>query len=267
MIQHIVKREMSMDLESVHAFAQARGRRPGWPGIDERLRPATIEDGYRLQDAVHARLAAAGDARVGWKVGSTSAAGQRGFGLQEPVYAGLFASNRSPSLADALSRKLVRPSLECEIAAVLRRDLDGAAADLSDATIMDAIGACHIACEIIDNRYGDPMAVGVPSLIADDFFQAGFVIGAENAGWRMQDLPSVEAFIEIDGQRVIGSAHHVLSAFQSLRWLAQSLARNGLSLRAGEIVLTGSITVPTAVALPARAVTMGIDGFEPLGFG
>jgi 2-keto-4-pentenoate hydratase len=261
----IIKRGGFMNEASVQAFVQARGKRPDWPDIDARLRPVTIADGYRLQDAVHRRLAIAGDARVGWKVGSTSASGQRGFGLHEPVYAGLFAGDRSTSLAEALSRPLTRPSLECEIAVVLRRDIDGADPALSIATITDAIGACHIACEIIDNRYGAPMSLGVPSLIADDFFQVGFVVGAENTGWRTQDLAAAEGFIEIDGQRRTGSVRDVLAAFDSLRWLAVALVCNGLPLRAGELVLTGTLVTPTPVALPARAVSIGITGFETLG--
>jgi 2-keto-4-pentenoate hydratase len=251
-----------MNEESVQAFVQARGKRPGWPDIEARLRPATIAEAYRLQDAVHGRLEAAGDTLVGWKVGSTSASGRRGFGLQEPVYAGLFESDRSASLAEALGRKLTRPSLECEIAVVLRRDLAGA--DLSTEAITEAIGACHIACEIIDNRYGDPMAVGVPSLIADDFFQVGFVVGAENTAWRTQDLAAAEGFIEIDGERKTGSVRDVLTAFDSVRWLAGALGRNGLSLCAGQIVLTGTLVAPTPVSLPARAVSMGVSGFETL---
>ncbi len=253
-----------MNQESTQVFLAARGVRPGWPMIADDLRPATIEDGYRLQHAVHDRVAASGDVRVGWKVGSTSAAGQRGFGLSEPVYAGLFASNRSPSLGEALSRPLTRPSLECEIAVVLRRGLDGSE---SDRSIADAIGACHIACEIIDNRYGDPMGVGVPSLIADDFFQAGFVMGTENTAWRTQDLAAAEGYIDIDGERRTGSARDVLSAFDSLRWLAKALARNGLPLRPGEVVLTGTLVTPTPIALPARTVTLGITGFDPLPLG
>ncbi|MDB5403337.1 MAG: hypothetical protein JWQ55_5355 [Rhodopila sp.] len=49
-----------------------------------------------------------------------------------------------------------------------------------------------------------------------------------------------------------------------MAWLAKALARNGLSLRAGEIVLTGAIVTSTPVALPARVVSMGITGFETL---
>jgi 2-keto-4-pentenoate hydratase len=253
-----------MNQDSVQAFFGARNKRPRWPAIDARLRPATIEAGYKLQNAVHARVSGAGDVRVGWKVGSTSAAGQRGFGLQEPVYAGLFASNRSPDLADALNRPLARPSLECEIAVVLRHDIDGRGPALANAAIRDAVGACHIGCEIIDNRYGDPMAVGVPSLVADDFFQAGFVIGPENTAWKAQDLVTAEGFIEIDGKRKTGSALDILSAFDSLRWLATALARNDLVLKAGEIVLTGTLVTPTPIALPPRSVSLGITGFATM---
>jgi len=253
-----------MNQDSVQAFFDARDKRPGWPAIDARLRPTTLEEGYLLQNAVHARVSSAGDSRVGWKVGSTSAAGQRGFGLREPVYAGLFASNRSPNLADALTRQLARPSLECEIAVVLRHDIDGRDPALANAVIKDAIGACHIGCEIIDNRYGDPMEVGVPSLVADDFFQAGFVIGAENTAWKTQDLVTAAGFIEIDGERKTGSALDILSAFDSLQWLATALARNGLLLKAGEIVLTGTLVTPTPIALPATSVSLGITGFATM---
>ncbi|HVY13995.1 MAG TPA: fumarylacetoacetate hydrolase family protein [Rhodopila sp.] len=250
-----------MNQDSVQAFASARSRRPAWPGIAEPLRPKTIEEAYRLQDAAHR---VAGDARVGWKVGSTSAAGQRVWGLHEPVYAGLFAGDRSLSLAEALDRPLTRPSLECEIAVVLGRDVDGADPNLSAEAVKQAIGACHIGCEIIDNRYGEPMAFGVPTLIADDFFQAGFVIGAENTVWKMQDLLTAEGFIDINGERRTGSARDILSAFDSLVWLARALARSGQLLRAGEIVLTGTLVPPVPVNLPARTVSMGITGFATL---
>lgn len=253
-----------MNDDSVRTFAEAHAMRPNWPEIDARLRPATIEDGYRLQAAVHDQLAKAGDPRVGWKVASTSAAGQRGFGLSEPAFAGLIASDRSPSLAAALSRPLTRPSVEIEIAVILRHDIDGSDPALSITSIKDAIGSCHVACEIIDNRYSDPMALGVPSLIADDFFQAGFVIGAENTTWKTQDLENAEGFIEIDGERKTGSVRNVLTVFDSLRWLAGALARYGHKLRAGDIVLTGTLVPPVPVALPARAMSMGITGFGSL---
>lgn len=255
---------MSIQDDRIRAFAEAFRRRPLPPDIPEHLRPRTIADAYSLQRAVHEHLRAEGEARVGYKVGSTSAAGQRGFGLHEPVHAGIFASGNAASLADALSRPLARPSLECEIAFVLRADIDGNDPDLSDATIADAVGSCHIACEIIDNRYGDPLALGVPSLIADDFFHASFVIGPANPAWRTQDLGTADAALEIAGTRVTGNARDVLSAYAATRWLARSLAAQGTKLLAGEIVMTGSITVPTSVVPSARPIALSIGGFAPL---
>ena len=250
-----------MTQPSIEAFLTAHGQRPAWPGMAPELRPASIPDAYRLLHAVHDRLDAAGNRRMGWKVGSTSAAGQRIWGLSEPVYAGLFEADRSPGLGDGLRRPLARPSVEIEIAVVVGRDIDASA---TPATVADHIGACHVACEIIDNRYGEPLPLGVPTLVADDFFQAGWVLGPVNPDWRTQDLAAAEGFIEIDGDRKSGSARSILSAFESLCWLACALARDGMVLRAGEVVLTGTLVPPVPVPADARAVSMGISGFGTL---
>ena len=87
--------------ECVAAFVEARSARPVWPGVAERFRPATIANGYQLQRAVHQRLGSQGVKRVGYKVGSTSPAGQRLFGLSEPIYAGIFDSTRADDLASS----------------------------------------------------------------------------------------------------------------------------------------------------------------------
>jgi 2-keto-4-pentenoate hydratase len=264
-IASIHRAESSMsETADVEVFIAARAQRPSWPGIAEHLKPATIADAYTLQGAIHAGLRARGVTRVGYKVGSTSAAGQRAFGLQEPVAAGVFSDGRRATLADALSRQMHKPALECEIVFVLSREIDGADPTLSTTTIADAVAACHIGCEIIDRRYPDPAAVGIPALIADDFFHESFVVGSENQLWSGQDLAHVDASIEIDGNVTSGSAANVLSAFESVRWLAGKLAQLGTNLHAGDIVFTGAIVGPVDITLPARSVTLSIDGFQPL---
>jgi 2-keto-4-pentenoate hydratase len=250
--------------DAVASFIDARTERPRWPGVPAHLRPATVADAYRLQQAIHRRLGAQGVARLGYKIGSSSAASQRPFGLDEPVYAGIFNDTRADTLAAALARPMLQPSLECEIAFQLRADIDGADPDLSATAIADAIGACCIACEIIDRRYGDPLAVGVPSLIADDFFHAGYVLGPVNPDWRQLDLPTLDGAIDIDGIRVTGNAADTLDAVEATLWLARKLAAAGTRLCAGETILTGTLTQPTPIPLPARSITLSITGFAPL---
>jgi 2-keto-4-pentenoate hydratase len=242
------------EAEAAQAFIEARRHRPAWPGVDLALRPRTIAEGYRLQDAIHRRLGG----RVGYKVGATSAAGQRVWGVAEPAYAGLFAADRSANLAEAFARPLRAPGLECEIALVLAADLSSD--DLSEAAVQKAIGGCAIACEIIDSRYDNPKEIGVPTLIADDFFQAGFVLGAANLNWRQQDLRQARASITVDGRKTEGAATDVLDAYASVTWLVRQLGH----LAAGEIVLTGAIVGPLPVTLPAREMEFAITGFAPL---
>jgi 2-keto-4-pentenoate hydratase len=250
--------------DAAAAFIDARASRPHWPGVPASLCPTTITEAYQVQQAIHARLATQGVKRIGYKIGSTSPANQRPWGLSEPVYAGIFTDTQSDTLAAALARPLLHPSLECEVALKLGRDIDGKDPALAPAMILDAVEACHIACEIIDGRYEVPMSLGVPTLLADDFFHAGFVLGPPNPHWRQLDYRALEGSIEIDGTRTNGNAADTLDAISAMLWLARKLADTGNRLRAGDIVLTGSFTRPVPIALPARAVALTITGFAPL---
>jgi 2-keto-4-pentenoate hydratase len=167
-------------------------------------------------------------------------------------------------LFEALSIDLTAPSVECEIAVVIGADIDGTNPKLSPFDIVNAIATCHLACEIVDNRYGDPQAVGTPTLLGDDFFHAGFVLGRNNPDWRALDMTHLDAKETIDGEVFTGNSSQVLSAIDSLTWLVRKLAQNGRRLRPGEIVLTGTIIPPTPVKPPPRELILELQGFEPL---
>lgn len=247
-------------MQDLELFVRARRERPHWPDIPVELRPQTEADGYAMQAAVHDRMVAAGARLEGYKVGCTSAAGQAAYGLKEPIYSGIFDTTRSGTLAAALARPMIAPAVECEIAFTVGTDLDGSAADISDREIMEACSACHLACEIVDNRYGDPHALGVPTLLADDFLHAGFVMGPEIAGWRELSFENLGAEVVADGTSYRGNSADVLKPLESMAWLVRKLGRQGLRLHAGQIVLTGTIVPPVRVASTPREVSLSIDG-------
>ncbi|MFC7398109.1 2-keto-4-pentenoate hydratase [Chelatococcus sp. GCM10030263] len=242
-------------------FVAARRRRPEWhlPAAH----PQTMAEGYDLQHAIHGALAAAGICRVGYKIGSTSTAGQRALGLSEPIYAGIYDATQAASLHEALAGPLTAPSLECEIAFVMGADLHGGS-DLSDDILQGAVQSTHLACEVIDNRYGAPLEVGIPTILTDDFFHAAFVLGPPQANWRDLLTSDRRGATEIDGAVVHGSTADVLRPFEALRWLVQKLAGHGHGLAAGEIVLTGSLVKPTPIRLPAQSVSIRVEGFGAL---
>jgi 2-keto-4-pentenoate hydratase len=255
---------MSTSALTITNFLASRADRPRWIPVPPELRPRTIEEGYGIQKAAHEAMERSGKRLVGYKVGSTSKSGQRVYGLTEPVYAGMFAHSQAPDLAAALAAPLVSPSLECEIAFRLKSGIDGSNSMLARQDLADAVDTCHIACEVVDNRYGDPLQVGVPTLLADDFFHAAFVLGEVNPAWRSLDLTKLDAAIEINGVVAKGNSAVSLDALSSLHWLVQALSRQWLSLRAGDIVMSGTIVSPAAISLPARSVSLSISGFSPL---
>jgi 2-keto-4-pentenoate hydratase len=244
-------------------FVAARRHRPDWHSLPPGERPRTEAEGYRLQHAIHGALAAAGIERVGYKIGSTSIEGQRALGLSEPIYAGIYDLTRAASLREALARPLNAPSLECEIAFVMGADLHGGSS-LSDDALREAVQSAHVACEVIDNRYGAPLEVGIPAILTDDFFHAAFVLGPSQDGWRELLKRDLRGATEINGSVVGGSTADVLKPFEALRWLVQKLAGHGHRLSAGEIVLTGSLVKPTPVSLPAQSVFIRVEGFGAL---
>jgi 2-keto-4-pentenoate hydratase len=226
-------------------------------------RPESENAAYQLQSQIHEVLAAAGIDRVGFKIGSTSDEGQKALGLSEPVYAGIYAVTRASSLREALSVPLVRPLIECEIAFITGAEL-APEGDLSDEGLARAITSAHLACEIVDNRYGSPLEVGIPTILTDDFFHSAFVLGPAHNNWRGLLDSDLYGTIEIDGFSVQGSTAQVLCPFDSLRWLVRKLGAQGLTIGAGEIVLTGSIVKPTPISLSAKTASIGVEGFGSL---
>ena len=55
--------------------------------------------------------------------------------------------------------------------------------------------------EIVDDRYRDYRTLDVATLIADDFFNAGCVLGTPVTGWRELDLPAVTGVTRLNGRR------------------------------------------------------------------
>src|ERR1700716_176587 len=102
--------------------AARRGRTPLGPLTGDAA-PRTEAEGYRIQTALHDLLAADFGARVGYKIGCTSAVMQRYLDIPHPCGGGVFAKGVHQSGASLSANDFVRVGVECEIAVRLGRDL------------------------------------------------------------------------------------------------------------------------------------------------
>jgi 2-keto-4-pentenoate hydratase len=246
-------------LAAAKTIAAARRNRTALTSLAE-IAPPDEAAGYRIQRAVHDLLLPQFGAMVGYKIGCTSAVMQQYLGIPHPCAGGVFAKGVYDSGVTLRAKDFVRVGVECEIAVRLARDLPASQAPFTADTVAQAIEAYHPAIEIVDDRYEDWQTIGAPTLVADDFFAAGCVLGPAVARSAAPDLLEVTGCaivngIEVSrgtGADVLGHPHHALA------WLANHLAAEGRGLHAGQIVLTGSL-VKTLWLSAGDGVTMDLS--------
>ncbi len=252
---------MDKILAAAQLIATARRNRVRLGPLPADLAPPTEADGYRIQRAVHDLLLPYAGAMVGYKIGCTSAVMQQYLNIPHPCGGGVFAKGVHDSGVELPAGDFVRVGVECEIAVRLGRDLPPSQAPFTAATVADAIEAYHPAIEIVDERYVDWQSIGAPTLVADDFYAAGCVLGKPVTRSAVPDLLAVVGKAIINGTEVSrGTGADVLGhPHNPLAWLANHLAAEGKGLNAGQIVLTGSL-VKTIWLNAGDQVTMELSG-------
>jgi 2-keto-4-pentenoate hydratase len=171
-------------------------------------------------------------------------------GIAHPSAGGVLASTVFDGDADLAFADYVRPGVECELAVRLGEDIPCTEAPFHRPRIAQAIDAVMAAIEVVDDRYVDYPGLDAYTLIADDFFGAGCVLGEERRDWRRIDLGNVSGQMEINGRTVgEGRGRDILGdPLEALQWLANSMARRDRSLRAGDLVSLGSLVATQWVA-------------------
>jgi 2-keto-4-pentenoate hydratase len=249
-------------VQTAARIADARLSRTRLECLPDTLRPADEAAAYGVQAHLHEMLAHTRyGRRIGWKIGCTTPVMQTYLGIPNPCGAGLFEGTTHQNGAVIAARDFVRVGIECEIAVRLGRDLKPGAEPFRAEDMADAVESVMAAIELVDDRYADWRQTDTPTLIADDFFAAGSVLGAPRPLTELADLATLSGVTRINGQEVgRGLGADVLGhPFAALAWLANSMAARGRRLRAGEIVLTGSL-VETRWLQPGDTVEIEITG-------
>jgi 2-keto-4-pentenoate hydratase len=252
---------MDRILAAANIISSARRERTPLQSLSSDIVPQDEAEGYLVQDAVHRILAKDAGPLAGYKIGCTSPVMQQYLHIPHPCGGGVFASEVHASGVTLSHRDYLRVGVECEIAVRLSRDLMPGGAPFTADTAALAIEAYLPAIEIVDDRYVDWQIMGAPTLVADDFFAAGCVLGEAVSRAAAPDLVTLVGRAGINGIEVgrgtgadvLGHPHHALA------WLANHLAAVGKTLRAGEIVLTGSL-VKTVWLNAGDRVEMELSG-------
>jgi 2-keto-4-pentenoate hydratase len=203
--------------------------------------PATISDAYDIQEKYVALLRERHGGAVGYKVGLTSATMQAFCGIDHPIAGVVLATRVHRSGATVRRSDFGRLGLEFEIAVRIKSDVPVAGLPWTAEMIQPHIDGVCAAVELVDDRNADYASLDVRSLVADNSWNGGIVLSEFATTW--PDLESVLGRAT-NGRVAIGEGHgrDILGhPFNSVAWLATQLGSRGVGLKAGQVVMTGSV--------------------------
>jgi 2-oxopent-4-enoate/cis-2-oxohex-4-enoate hydratase len=207
--------------------------------LTEREPAITIEDAYQIQLRMIQRRLDAGETIIGKKIGVTSKVVMDMLGVNQPDFGQLTSAMVFNEGEAVDTGRMIAPKAEAEVAFVLARDLSGpgvTAADVLRAT--DFVMPCF---EIVDSRIRD-WKIKIQDTVADNASCGVFTLAGIRRSPRDVDLALAGMVLEKNGEIISTSCGAAVqgSPVNAVAWLANTLGRLGIGLKAGDVILSGS---------------------------
>ena len=210
--------------------------------ITDRESGFSITDAYYVSQKILAHRESDGERVVGKKIGVTSKAVQEMLNVHQPDFGFLTDTMEyADGTTIPIAGNLIQPRAEGEIAFRLKSDLKGPGVTESEVLVATAtIIPCF---EIVDSRIED-WKIKIEDTIADNASCGFYVLGTNEVDPRDYDLPNLKLTVWKNGEHHsegLGSAVQG-NPLTAVAWLANTLGEFGISLNAGEVILSGSLT-------------------------
>lgn len=233
--------------EAATRLAQRRRSGAQGPCLPPDCRPQDMADALAIQRAVVQVL---GESVAAWKCGLP----QPGRTVMAPIVASTLWRSASPGSVVRVWPRGEGLRIEPEWAFVLARDLPACAQPYTDTEVLGAVGAVHLALELIDTRHAPDAQATFTDQLADGLFNQGLVLGPAVPLGEVPRVGGLPIAVTADGTALgqwVGQ-HPDGDPCRPLCWLANALAAQGAGLRAGQVVITGSLAGAIAVPLHAE---------------
>lgn len=201
----------------------------------------TIEEAYQVQLINIDKKVKAGSQIVGKKIGLTSLAMQQLLKVDQPDYGHLLNDMVVENGGVISFSRVLQPRVEAEIAFVLKRDLIGPRVTSLD--VLLATDYVLPALEIVDSRVAD-WKIKLQDTVADNASSGLYVLGGKPIKPDSVNLPQIGMVFYKNGEIVntgVGAAALGDPAL-CVAWLANKLFEFGITLKAGEVILSGALS-------------------------
>lgn len=212
---------------------------------------------YAAQRAFVQSKLDAGERLVGYKLGLTSRNKQQAMGVDAPLY-GRVTSSMLSTYGDPIPfGRFIHPRVESEIAFLLKDDVTAPATVTS---VLAATDLIYGAVDVLDSRY-QGFTFTLSDVVADNASAGAFYLGPIARKPEDLELHLIGCVVRVDGAVAMTAAGAAVMGHPaaSVAWLANQLAEEGETLRAGQLIFSGGVTAPVPV-VPGGSVTFEFDG-------
>lgn len=209
--------------------------------LTEQYPSLTVQDAYHVQLRAIEQKVKDGQKIVGKKIGLTSFAMQELLGVDQPDYGHLLDSMSVENRGIIHVDSLFEPKVEGEIAFILNKDLKGP--DVTAEEVLAATEWIIPSLEIVDSRIRN-WKIKLEDTVADNASCGLYVLGDEKLAVQGIDLTKIEMNLYKNGERMNkGTGADVLGhPATCVAWLANKLAEYDVTLKAGEVILSGALS-------------------------
>jgi 2-oxopent-4-enoate/cis-2-oxohex-4-enoate hydratase len=231
--------------------------------LTEGAADVTIDDAYAISTRMLRLREADGEKLVGKKIGVTGLVVQQMLDVHQPDFGYLTdAMWIEAGQPVPISTRLIQPRAEGEVAFVLSADMQGPG--VTPADVLAATRSVAPCFEIVDSRI-DAWRIKIQDTVADNASSGLFVIGQPVSPEGL-DLSRIQMQVTKNGAPLSegkGDASALGSPEACVAWLANTLGAYGIPLRAGEVILSGSL-VPLEPVVAGDTMRVEISGLGAL---
>jgi 2-keto-4-pentenoate hydratase len=235
---------------------EARRAGAKFANLPDALKPASIAEAYAAQEVYHRLAEPLYGVVAGVKVATTTKVMQRLMGITHPCGGAIFARTIHASPARIAKADFINLRVESEIALQLGRDMPASQAPWDAESVVPYVAGAMAAYELIEDRnavYTETQAV---SMIVENCWNGGVVIGTLKAV-APRDIIGVTGSQTLNGKPVGEGKSE--NPYATLAWLANLLAERKRDLKAGMVVITGSL-IPTFSIASGDRVVFAVEG-------
>ena len=244
-----------LDAMARHMWDARRGRK-NYANLPAELKPATIAEAYQAQEVYHRLAEPVYGPVAGVKVAVATQVMQQLMGITHPCGGAIFSRTIHTSPARIAKSDFINLRIESEIALKLGADMPAAQAPWTAASVVPFVAGAMPAYELIEDRNAVYTETNAVSMIVENCWNGGVVIGAPRA-------VRPEAVIGVTGRQTVNGKQigegKSENPFETLAWLANLVAERKRDLAAGMVVITGSV-IPTFSISPGDRCVFTVEG-------